>query len=334
MTPTPTEQARSPRLFRRLLTVVFGLALVGGLATACSSDNSDDSSSDNSASDDSYYPHTMSTRFGDVTIEKKPERILALSTPAADDLLSLGITPSIVSADPDSLEKSNPWIVEDIKEISVAGLTSRGETDYEKIASLDPDLIIGGITDEDKFNKLSNIATTVTANSSDNNPDWDVNLNYIAEATNKKEEAESVIKSITEKYASVGKSVSNISEKSYNWVGIGSNGKMSYGNGSLIGLFGLKANQDNGQNSGNIISAENLRVLDSDFIAIWAQDGEDSPSTVKLKNDPMFKELPAAKAGNVYWAGLPEANALNSPAPMAMEWFLEQLTPSIEALGK
>ncbi|MCI1257547.1 MAG: hypothetical protein LKG15_12860 [Corynebacterium provencense] len=63
MTPTSTEQARSQHLLRRLLAVVFSLALVGGLTTACSSDNSNDSSSDNSTSDDSYYPHTMTTRF-------------------------------------------------------------------------------------------------------------------------------------------------------------------------------------------------------------------------------------------------------------------------------
>ena len=53
MTPTPTEQVRSPHLLRRLLAVVFGLALAGGLTTACSSDDSSNGT-DNAGSNDAY----------------------------------------------------------------------------------------------------------------------------------------------------------------------------------------------------------------------------------------------------------------------------------------
>lgn len=332
MIPTSTEQVRSPHLLRRLLAVVFGLALVGGLTVACSSDDSDDNSSGSSTSDDSYYPHTMATRFGDVTIEKKPERILALDAATADRLITVGITPTIVAVTSKDFS-SYPWISDKISDTANSDIGSSNNRNYETVAVLKPDLIVGGLpTNKEDFDKLSAIAPTITPNSEDANPNWKTQFTTTAEAVNKKNEANGIIYDIEQKYREVGKKVPNIENKTYNWVGFSSQGSIGIGNGSLLEMFGLKSNQDNSQNGGNdTIPLENIDQLNADFIGVSIGSDVDREN---LESEPGFQNLPAVRNGNIYWAYTAEAIALNLPSPMALDWLLEQLTPSIEALGK
>jgi iron complex transport system substrate-binding protein len=196
---------------------------------------------------------------------------------------------------------------------------------------LEPDLIVGLISDEDNFNKLSTIAPTITPDSQENNPNWKTQFLTSAESVNKVAEAEEKISSIESAYKSVGDKVENIGQMTCNWVSITSQGNIGIGNGSLLELFGLKANQDNSQQGSSSISRENMNQLNADYIGIWIKNEQQEYSA---ESDPNFQNLPAVQGGNIYWAHTPEASAMNLPSPMALDWLLDKLTPSIEALGR
>src|SRR5699024_243393 len=44
------------------------------------------------------YPITVDARYGEVTIDEAPGRIVALTVPAADSLIALGVEPAAVAA--------------------------------------------------------------------------------------------------------------------------------------------------------------------------------------------------------------------------------------------
>lgn len=318
---------------RRSRWIVAGLAtvLVAGLAGCGSSDAAGDES--DSASD-AGYPLTIETSHGDVTIEKAPERVVALGAATADELMSLGVEPVKVAADPAGLDSNFPWLADEVAEIADGSLINEnGEVNVEAVAAAKPDLIIGEswhVGDKAVFDQLNDIAPTVSAASQDLNVDWDVRLLKTAEAIGRTDEAKTLISEIETEFAAVGDAVPGISSKTYQWIRVDPDA-YAFGNGSMFELFGLvpAENQDNTQNSA-VLSKEHTADLDADLLAIWAPTDD---LRAGLEDDKLFRELPAVKNGTVYYAGLDFANAINSPAPMALRWIKDQLTPTIEALG-
>lgn len=94
---------------RRSAAVFLSLALVGWGAAACSSDP-DSGAADNSVAassaslaqsasadgDAAAYPVTVATKFGDVTVEEAPRRVVALGWGGAEVALSLGVQPDLI----------------------------------------------------------------------------------------------------------------------------------------------------------------------------------------------------------------------------------------------
>lgn len=307
--------------------VVAAVAVLSG----CGSSSADGGGS---ASADGAYPLTVQGRYGPVTIDKAPERAVALSPTSADELISVGVTPVAVAADPATLEASYPWMSDSIKDISDAKLMSpSGELNLEAIAQTTPDLIVAAtwqVTDKAIYDKLSQIAPTVTPDSDALNVDWNERLLATAAAVDKTDEAKQIIADIGKEYAAVGDKVPDISSKTYQWVRADPDG-FGFGNGSVLGLFGLKpaANQDNTQN-GPKLSKENTAQLDADVLGIWIPTKELADGLAK---DPLFQALPAVKRGTIFYADFPVAYAANTPAPMALRWLKSKLAPTIEKLG-
>ena len=114
------------------------------------------------------FPQTVSTKFGDVTVDEQPQRVVALGWGDAETALALGVQPVGASDWIDfGGEGVGPWVgessnyettYEDAPE-SIDTL----EPDFEAIATLDPDLILDvrSSGDQERYEKLSTIATTV-----------------------------------------------------------------------------------------------------------------------------------------------------------------------------
>lgn len=170
-----TRVTRS-RLTRATTALIAAATLSIGLAACPDSgdgDGSGNGAGDSSASADlietkGTFPQTVSTKFGDVTVDEQPQRVVALGWGDAETALALGVQPVGASDWIDfGGEGVGPWVgessnyettYEDAPE-SIDTL----EPDFEAIATLDPDLILDvrSSGDQERYDKLSTIATTV-----------------------------------------------------------------------------------------------------------------------------------------------------------------------------
>lgn len=316
---------------RRLAALLVGAVFAASL-TACGSDSSDETA-DAGSSDGGYYPHTMTTPHGDVTIQKKPTRIVTLGATNADELLALGEMPFKVAVDSTDLRNNYPWLAEDLADVAASDLLVSREPQAEAIAALEPDLIIAPtwtIKDKEVFDRLNEIAPTITANSTAANVDWDERLLTTAEAVNATDDAERLIADIKSDYAAVGDTVPGIDARTYNFAGFDGD-QYFFGNGSLFELFGIAPakNQENTQND-PYLSVERTNELAADLIAVWPTT---DAARAQLDENALFQDLPAVKNGTVFYASQAAANALNDSGPLSLAWLLDEVTPTIKALG-
>jgi iron complex transport system substrate-binding protein len=320
---------------RRWLIAATALLTIAGL-TACGSSGepSGNHGTGGTNLDAGDFPITVTTRYGDITIKKAPQRVVALTVASADALISLGVTPIAVAADPDQLASAFPWMVDSIKSISSTKLVSpSGVPSAEAIGQLHPDLIVGEtwlFQDKAAYDQVNDVAPTVIPNDTALNVNWDKRLLNVAEALGQTDAANKLIADIHAEFAKVGEQVPGIAERTYQWVRVDPDG-YGFGNGSVLELFGLTAapNQDNTQN-GPPLSKENTSQLNADLLGVWAPTDDLRKA---LDKDPLFQNLPAVKNGTVFYADLAMADAANSPGPMALRWLKDKIAPMIAALG-
>jgi iron complex transport system substrate-binding protein len=147
---------------------------------------------------------TISGVLGDVNLEQPAQKIVALEWTYAEDLLAVGVQPVGMS----DIEGYNSWVqIEEELGSDVVDVGTRQEPNLEKIAELEPDLIIAikfrheGIKDE-----LESIAPTVffdpypadeTVSQYD---EMESTFTEIAKAVDKTAEAEQVIADLDQKY--------------------------------------------------------------------------------------------------------------------------------------
>lgn len=142
----------------QLRRILFGLiASVVAIATvACSSSAATDSAASSAAESAS---RVVATAHGEVTVPAHPKRIVSVHTWTTQPLFDYGITPvAVEKRGPDYVSKRDTQRWEAIPKI-----TDGQEIDFEKIANLKPDLIVGVDVPylQKAYDKLSAIAPTV-----------------------------------------------------------------------------------------------------------------------------------------------------------------------------
>ncbi|SIS03502.1 ABC transporter substrate-binding protein [Williamsia sterculiae] len=129
-------------MLRRLCTVLsistVGAALLAGCGTA--TDENPTPSASGSA-EPGAFPVSIPTAFGDVTIDKRPQRVVALGWSDAETALSLGVQPV---GEADWLAVGGDGLGAWVPEKYTSSPTKIGtlEPDTEAIAALNPDLIL------------------------------------------------------------------------------------------------------------------------------------------------------------------------------------------------
>lgn len=102
------------------------------------------------------FPVTIEHKYGSTTIVKTPERVVSVGYNDHDALLALGIVPVAVREwFGDQPFATWPWAEDELGNAEPEVLAT-GELDFERIAALQPDLIIGlysGLT-EDEYTTL------------------------------------------------------------------------------------------------------------------------------------------------------------------------------------
>lgn len=148
---------------RRAFLAALAAVTVSG-AAACSAGQAPAASPD-AAGGTGAFPVTVEHKFGATEITEEPQRVLSLGFQDHDTILALGVTPIAVRYwFGDESDVIYPWAEDEAAGVDPEILNMVfGELNYEKIAALRPDVIIGlysGIT-EAEYSRLSQIAPTV-----------------------------------------------------------------------------------------------------------------------------------------------------------------------------
>ncbi|WP_334137111.1 iron-siderophore ABC transporter substrate-binding protein [Corynebacterium variabile] len=300
---------------RAFLGGTVGVAAVALLA-ACSGDEED--------ADDSTASSTGS--------DAQTTRVVALNTGHLDHLLLLGIVPvglavaKSANGDPSGIPD---YIYDrfgesfDLDAIEQVGL--RAEPDVEKIATLEPDLILSNDrADEALLTQLRGITTVVTTNGGSEL--WKEDLGILADAVGKREEADDLLAAY-EKNASDWADnrgndavVSLVRGRNDEYILTGPSSL----SGSVVEDAGLTRpdGQRFSDTANHDLSVENTDQLDADYLFYSFDGGAES-----LTDSASWRNLEVVKDGNAYAVDM-DAWFLNASL-VAAQYILDDLKDRI-----
>jgi iron complex transport system substrate-binding protein len=150
--------------------LVVALSVLACLAfTACGDDEQEPAASGSSTAAEepaaAAFPVTIEHRYGSTEIPAKPERVVVVGLNEQDAFLALGTTPVGVT---DWMGYENgiaPWAEDSVQGEKPELLTNTDGIQYEKVAALQPDVIVALYSDLEKadYDKLTAIAPVVAA---------------------------------------------------------------------------------------------------------------------------------------------------------------------------
>jgi iron complex transport system substrate-binding protein len=160
------------------------------------------------------FPIAVKHALGTTVINTFPERVVTIGWSGEDTLLALGVTPLAMPRYGTFASGIFPWNEEKLTQ--KPALLDFG-IDYEAIAALKPDLILGvysGIN-QMSYQRLSSIAPTVAYRSGPWRAGWREQTTIIGEALGKPYEAEKLVEGADEYLVALGKSYPELSGKTF-----------------------------------------------------------------------------------------------------------------------
>lgn len=131
---------------RRLSALIVASALGALTLAGCAASTPDTASSDAPAGDAGAFPVTLTSLYGETTIEAAPERVATWGWGATDAVLALGIVPVAMTEDtygaPDT--RITPWVQQAIDDLGgeTPVLLDGVELSVEALLATDPDILI------------------------------------------------------------------------------------------------------------------------------------------------------------------------------------------------
>lgn len=314
---------------RTVLASAAAVAAGALLLTGCGGDGDDDAGGMESGT------RRITDATGrEVDVPAAPEKVVALSEPTLDAALALGVEPVGTTAGRGQQGVSS-YLADKAGEAQVVATVA--EADLEKVAALQPDLILLDETTAVKGEvaKLESIAPTVVT--AKLNEDWKKAFTATADALNKKARAEKLLTGFDADVTAVkgrlgdnaGAVVSVIrwQNKAPSVVGRGV-GHV----GSTLTALGLDRPEDQrgvGTGHSEPVSLEKLSTIDGDwlFLGTLGDKADGEKAYAEAKKVPNFGELEAERAGHVV---VVQGSAWNSAGgPLAARIVLDDLTKAL-----
>lgn len=193
------------RIFLTFLTVPALSLSLAACSSSEDSGSSEESGSNEGSSENSESVTVTDGYDNEVTLEETPENVVALEWVYAEDLLALGMQPAgIADLDGynDYLADIEPAPSEDVQDVG-----TRQEPSLERIAELEPDLIItAGYRHEDIKEELEEIAPTLMYNpypaegEGNQYEEMESTFESIATAVGEEDQAEQVLNDLDDTY--------------------------------------------------------------------------------------------------------------------------------------
>ena len=328
---------------RRTLAVTV-LLLCGGLA-ACA----DASSSGTQATDGgetpaagSAFPVVVEHRYGETTVPAEPQRVVSVGLTEQDTLLQLGVVPVAVTEwYGDQPFATWPWAQELLGDAEPEVLSAADGFELERIAALEPDLIVGtnsGMSRKD-YELFSAIAPTITSveGASLYFSSWQDQTMQIARALGQEAEGQALVDDLAGRYAEVaaahpewaGLTATFSQGGPYDGqlyvypAGLGTEFLTDLGFTMTDGLE--KYALEDGTQA--LISAENVGLIDADVV-VFATESDDMFD--ELQSFGTIDTLPAVAEDRAVYTDEVLAGAIYFLTPLSLEYVLDELTPMLE----
>jgi iron complex transport system substrate-binding protein len=325
----------------RAAIVALAIALATTSLTSCSS--GDDDGGRPPATRSSVFPVTVTHRFGTTTVPAKPRRIAVVGLTEQDIVLALGEKPIATTEwyghQPYAVW---PWARSALGTAKPTVLSNKDGFQFERIAALRPDLIIGtnaGIKRAD-YRKLSAIAPTIAGvvGGTDYFSRWDRQTVLVARALGKEAEGRALVERIEGAYAKAAAGHPEFRGRtavfSQNAFYDGQLYLYPEGlNTQFLTYLGFKiepkvtalAKRPGEQVP---ISAEQLPILDSDVLVFATEKPKDIPALMKVK---LFPRIPGVAGNRAVYTDATLTGAMYFVSPLSLPYVLERLVPQLEA---
>lgn len=335
---------RSTRALFLLLALVLGLT-----AAACGSDDDAGASrtpagagTDEPGTDDpGEFPVTIEHKYGSTTIPSAPERVVSVGFTDQDFLLALGVTPvAIREWYGEHPHATWPWAQDDLGHAEPDVLSS-ADLNFEAIAALRPDLIVGvssGMTDQE-YATLSAIAPTITQSGDfvDYGMPWKDAHRMVGAAVGEPDLAEDQIEELEARFAA-------IADEHPEWAG--AEATMSYATsesevgaytsqdtrGRLLVDLGFTVPAEIDDLAGDLFyssfSFEEIDRLDRDLL-VWI--GAESDIAERIRTHPLHDGLGVAREGREIFLSVEQGAAAGFSSPLSLPYLLDSFVPQVEA---
>ncbi|MEU9414789.1 iron-siderophore ABC transporter substrate-binding protein [Streptomyces sp. NPDC051577] len=341
--------------WQRLAATVSAAALGVGVLAGCGSDSADKADKKNDGANTpaaaGAFPVTVEHAFGTTKVEKAPQRVVSVGYTDDQTILAFGIKPvGMVDQYPNPAGKTPdintqwPWVKDKWGDAKPEVIMNNGDTgpNYEKIAALRPDLIIGVYSEIDQaaYDKLSKIAPTVGRTKAEKEPfsaPWQDNALHIAKALGKADEGKAMVQGITDKLAAVKKAhpeFANQTAVALSWY------KDSVApftttdvRGQLLTGMGFKGQTEIDKIAGDKfytqLSPERTDLVDVDRVFVI----NDKADMDALKKFDLFTNLKVAKDNKVSYLldseGPAAGAAISQATLLSMPYAIDELVKSV-----
>lgn len=323
------------RLAVLVLVAVLGLAGCGEPA---------DSAKEAEGSGGAGFPVSIDHAFGQTKIEAKPETVVALGVTDIDPLLALGTVPVAAAAYTQYSESIvGPWAAEALSGKTVELIENEANPDVERIAALEPDLIVAissGI-DQETYALLDKIAPTVArpGDAAAYAVPRDRATTMIATALGEGAKgqklidgANAAIAEAAEKHPEFSGSTAAVVLPYEDKYGVYTTGDAR---GQFLAQLGFdlppKLSQlDDGTSYFIDLSREQVDQMEGDALVVLT----DVASRKATESDPLLNQLKVAKRGSMIIAADDVRGALTYNSVLSVPYALDQLVPQLSKAVK
>lgn len=322
----------------RLLALALPLAL---LSAACGGTDTGEETAAPPAGTSEAFPVTVEHAYGETTVEDEPLRVVSVGFADQDPLLALGVVPvGIRDWYGDQPSATWPW-AQELLGGAEPQVLSAAEIELERIAALEPDLIVGqtsGMTQED-YDTLSQIAPTLPQSGeyADYGQPWQVTTLRLGEALGRSERAEELVAGVEARFAAAQEENPGLVGKTGTFAVTFEAGSVnSYGpddiRGQLLQDLGLELPEPVVEAAGDSFfasfSEEELPALDGDVI-VWGT--YDEVGVERIRNLPLRPALSAVQTGGEVFLDETESGAASFSSVLSLPALLDTLVPRLAA---
>ncbi|MEW2360225.1 iron-siderophore ABC transporter substrate-binding protein [Spirillospora sp. NPDC029432] len=328
---------------RRLRGLLAASLMLTALATGCAADGAEPAAGSGGDAGGTF-PVTLKTEFGDVTVPKRPQRVVALGWSDAETALALGVEPVGTA---DWLEVGGdglgPWVT--AKYTKPPAKLGTLEVNMEAVAKLNPDLILDTRSDGTKarYDRLKELGVPVVGippGAKAYLTSWEDQLDLVGKALGRTAEAAKLRAGLDAKFAQAKKDNPGFAGKT---VAAGVRAPDSYGayvNGDgrveflrKLGFVNAPKIQALAKDSFSItFSNERMELLDADVTLMFPIRGD----AQQIADDPLYKAVPSVKDGrSVLLRDKNVSDAFSSASAPGMAYALDKVVPLLaEAVEK